>query len=64
MNGSPREKMANVVKCNIVENKVELKYRYYVYFRTNILEKGMNSFFPRSNLLNIIDTVLQWWLWL
>ena len=33
---------SEVLDCDIVVKKFELHKRYYVHFRTNILEKGMN----------------------
>ena len=40
MTGSPRGVM--VIDDRIVVRKFELQLRYYVYFRTNALGKGMN----------------------
>ena len=34
--------MVKAIDCGIVVNEFELKLRYYVNFRKNALEKGMN----------------------
>ena len=34
--------MAKAMDCEIVVSEFELQSRYYVYFRTNTLGKGMN----------------------
>ena len=34
--------MVEVLDCGIVEHEFEIKSHYYVHFRTNTLEKGMN----------------------
>ena len=39
----PRGVMVKVMDCGIAVRKFELQSLYYVYFRTNTLEKGMNS---------------------
>ena len=41
--GIPRDVMANVLYCDIVENKFELQSGSEVLFRTNTIGKGMNS---------------------
>ena len=40
--GSPYEVVAKVLDCDIVVSEFELQPHYYVHFRTNTLEKGMN----------------------
>ena len=40
--GCPRGVMVKVMDSGIVESEFEFKSRYYVHFRTNTLEKGMN----------------------
>ena len=40
--------MPKVLDCDIVENKFELQSYYYVPFRTNTFEKGMNTLFSTS----------------
>ena len=40
--GCPRCVMVKTIDCGIVAREFELQSRYYVHFRTNILEKGMN----------------------
>ena len=42
--GGPLGVMVNVVDCGIVVTEFELHLRYYVYFRTNTLGKGINPF--------------------
>ena len=34
--------MVKAMDCEIVESEFELRSRYYIYFRTNTLGKGMN----------------------
>ena len=36
--------MATVLDCEFKVNEFELQSRYYVHFRTNNLEKGLNPF--------------------
>ena len=36
--------MANVLNCDIVVNEFKFQSRYYIYFLTNTLGKGMNPF--------------------
>ena len=38
----PHGIVANVLDCYIVVSEFELQSRYYVHFRTNTLQKGMN----------------------
>ena len=38
--------MASVLDCDIVVSELRLHSRYYVHFRTNIPEKGMNFLIP------------------
>ena len=38
----PRGVMVKAMDCGIVVSEFELQLRYYVYFRTNTLGKGMN----------------------
>ena len=38
----PRGVMVKAIDCEIVVSDFELQPRYYVHFRTNTLEKGMN----------------------
>ena len=40
-------KMAKVLDCGFKVREFELRSHYYVHFRTNIFEKGMNPFTPR-----------------
>ena len=39
--GCPRGVMIKAIDCGIVVSEFELQSRYYVYFRTNNLGKGM-----------------------
>ena len=41
---SPPIVVTNVLDCIIVVNKFELQSRHYIYFQSNILEKGLNLF--------------------
>ena len=36
--------MAKAMDCGILVSEFEFQSRYYVYFRANILGKGMNPF--------------------
>ena len=38
----PRGVMVKAVDCGFVVSKFELQSRYYVHFRTNTIEIGMN----------------------
>ena len=38
--------MVRALDCGIVASEFELQSRYYVHFRTNTLEKVMNSLIP------------------
>ena len=38
----PRSVILKVLDCGIVVSEFEFQKRYYVYFRTNTLGKGMN----------------------
>ena len=40
--GCPRGVMVKAMDCGIVVREFVLQSRYYVYFRANTLEKGMN----------------------
>ena len=40
--GCPRGVMLKAMYCGIVVSEFELQSRYYVHFRANTLEKGMN----------------------
>ena len=40
--GSPCDKAVNVLDCDDVVNEFEFQSNYYVHFRTNTFEKGMN----------------------
>ena len=40
--GCPRGVMVKALDCGIVVSKFELQSCYYIHFRTNTLEKGMN----------------------
>ena len=42
LGGCPRGVMVKAMVCEIVAREFELQSRYYVYFRTNNLGKGMN----------------------
>ena len=42
--GSPRGVMVKVMDCGIVVSEFVFHSRYYVHFRTNTFEKGMNPF--------------------
>ena len=42
----PRAEAVNVLDCDIVANEFELKSRYYIHFRNNNIEKGMNHLPP------------------
>ena len=44
--GSIRGVVANVVDYHIIVSGFELQSRYYVCFRTNTLDKGMNPLIP------------------
>ena len=43
--GGPRGVMVKAMDCGIVVSEFELQSRYYVHFRANTLEKGMNPLF-------------------
>ena len=40
--GCPRGVMVKAMDCGIVVNEFILQLHYYVHFRTNTVEKGMN----------------------
>ena len=40
--GCPRSVMVKAIDYEIVVSEFELQSRYYVHFRTNTLDKGMN----------------------
>ena len=40
--GCPRGVMVKAMDCGVVVREFVLQSRYYVHFRTNTLEKGMN----------------------
>ena len=42
LRGGPRGVMVKVLDCGIVLSEFELQSRYYVYFQTNTLGKGMS----------------------
>ena len=44
--GSPNGVVVYVLNCDIIVSEFELQSRYYVYFRTNSLGKGMNLLTP------------------
>ena len=46
MQWSVRAVVSNLLDCDIVENEFELQSCYYVHFRTNTQEKGMNCLIP------------------
>ena len=41
-----------MLNCNIFETEFKFQSRYYVYFRSNTLEKGMNPPNPPNYELN------------
>ena len=43
---SPHGVKGNVPDCSLEVSKLKLQSRYYVHFRTNTIEKSMNSFIP------------------
>ena len=58
--GSPRGVMVKAMDCGIVVSEFEFQSRYYVHFRKNTLEKGMNPL-----ILPAVDLIvlLEGWLW-
>ena len=42
LRGCPRGALVKTMNCEIVVSEFEIQERYYVYFRTNTLGKGMN----------------------
>ena len=46
--GSPHGVTVKELDYNIVVSELELHLRYFVQFRTYILNKGMNPLFPLS----------------
>ena len=40
--GDPRSVMVNAMNCGVVVSEFVLQLRYYIHFRTNTLQKGMN----------------------
>ena len=60
----PRGVMVKAMDCEIVESEFEFQLRYYVHFRANTLEKGIEPSYPPSYGLNSTTTVLlRKWLW-
>ena len=49
----------NMWDCKIVASEFELKLRYYVHFRANILAKEMNSFITSTGLTITSTVFLQ-----
>ena len=52
--------VANMLNCDIVVSKFELKSHYYVHFQINTFGKGMKPLIPSSYVLDISTTILQW----
>ena len=50
--------MVNVLNSTIVVSEFDLQSLYYVHFRTNTLEKGMNPTYASTDGLNSATTVL------
>ena len=46
--GKPRSAVAKVLDCEVGECDFELQFIDYVYFRTNIFGKSMNSLYPST----------------
>ena len=62
--GNLRGVMAKVLNYGLEVSRFELLSRYYVHFRTNTREKGLEPSHPPSYELNSITAVLQQrWLW-
>ena len=60
----PRDVMVKAMDCGIVVSEYGLPLRYYVRFRTNALENGMESFYPQSyGLISVPTLLLEGWLW-
>ena len=50
--------LANILDYDIIISEFELKSRYYVHIRTNLLRKGMNTFIPQPAMVEIIPLLL------
>ena len=63
--GASRDVVAKVLDCDIIVNEFELQSHYYVHFRTNTVEKGMNPLIPFFNygFNSITSGLLRRWLW-
>ena len=48
MHTTLRGAMVKVLDCNLEVSEFELQLPYYVHFRTNIREKGMNTLIPQA----------------
>ena len=59
MRESTRCVVANVLDCDIVVSKFELKSRFYIHSQTDIIGKSMNFRIVRSYGLSCITTVTQ-----
>ena len=46
----PPDIVANLLDCDVIVSKYELPLCYYVHFRTNTFEKGMNPLTPSYSL--------------
>ena len=55
---SPREVVANVLNCDIIESEFELHSHNCIHFRANALGKVKNSYIPPSSGLNSTTAVL------
>ena len=53
---SPRDEIANVLDCEIVESQSELHLHNYVHFRANTLGKGRDLFIPPNYWSNHATT--------
>ena len=53
-----RVHLATMLNCKAVVCKFKFQSRYYIYFSTNILGKGMNLAYHRSYGLNNSTTLL------
>ena len=58
LRGCPRGVMVKAMDCKIVVCEFVLQSRYYVSFRANTLEKGMNPFILPAYGLNSITIFL------
>ena len=53
-----------ILDCDILVSEFEFESRYYVYFRTYTLRKGINYIiFPIYGLNSTIMVLLQGWNW-